>query len=68
MLRDALRERRPEVELLVPMTQGKLLADAHRVGEVMSTTADEDEGVMRIRGRFAPDALARLERDGAERA
>ncbi|HET8771516.1 MAG TPA: GTPase HflX [Gemmatimonadaceae bacterium] len=68
LLRDALRDRRPEVELLVPMTQGKLLADAHRVGEVMSTTADEDEGVMRIRGRFAPAALARLERDGAERA
>lgn len=68
LLRHALRDRRPEVELLVPMTHGKLLADAHRAGEVLSSTADELEGVMRIRGRFDPAALARLERDGAERA
>ena len=68
LLRRALRERRPEVELLVPLTHGKLLSDVHRVGEVLSSTPDHDEGVMRIRGRFDAASLARLERDGAARA
>ncbi len=68
LLRHALRDRRPEVELLIPLTHGKLLAEAHRAGEVLASAPDEDEGVMRIRGRFEPAALARLERDGAARA
>jgi GTP-binding protein HflX len=66
-LREAQRARRPEVDILVPLTDGKLLAEVHRLGEVMTSDADEDEGVMRIRGRFEPAALARLERDGAAR-
>lgn len=66
-LREALRSRRPEVQLLVPMTHGKLLADVHRLGEVLDSEADEDEGVMRIRGRFDAAALAKLEREGASR-
>jgi GTP-binding protein HflX len=66
-LREALRARRPEVELLIPMTHGKLLAEVHRMGEVLGSEPDEGEGVMRIRGRFEPAALARLERDGAAR-
>lgn len=68
VLREALRARRPEVELLIPMTHGKLLAEVHRMGEVLGSEADEAEGVMRVRGRFEPAALARLERDGAARA
>ncbi|WKW12500.1 GTPase HflX [Pseudogemmatithrix spongiicola] len=67
VLRDALRARRPEVALMIPMTHGKLLAEVHRMGEVLSSEADEEEGVMRITGRFEPAALARLERDGAVR-
>lgn len=67
-LRAALRARRPEVELLVPMTQGKLLADVHRLGESVTSEPDTDEGVMRVRGRFAVADLARFERDGAARA
>lgn len=67
-LREALRARRPEVELAIPLTHGKLLAEVHRTGEVLSSTPDEEEGVMRIRGRFEPASLARLERDGAVRA
>ncbi len=67
LLRGALRGRRPEVELLVPLTHGKLLAEVHRLGEVLSSEPDEDEGVMRIRGRFEPASLARLEKDGAQR-
>jgi GTPase len=68
LLRDGLRARRPEVELLVPLTHGKLLAEVHRMGEVLASEPDESEGVMRIRGRFEPASLARLEKDGAERA
>lgn len=68
LLREALRGRRPESELLVPLTHGKLLAEVHRMGEVLSSEPDEDKGVMRIRGRFDTAALARLERDGATRA
>lgn len=68
LLRAALRARRPEVELLVPLTHGKLLAEVHRMGEVLTSEPDESEGVMRIRGRFEPASLARLEKDGAERA
>jgi GTP-binding protein HflX len=67
-LRAALRARRPEVELLVPLTRGKLLADVHRLGEAVTTAVDEGAGVMRVRGRFDQADLARLERDGAERA
>jgi len=68
LLREALRARRPEVQLLVPLTHGKLLAEVHRMGEVLASEPDEAEGVMRIRGRFEPASLARLEKDGAERA
>jgi GTP-binding protein HflX len=67
VLREALRAQKPEVELHIPMTHGKLLAEVHRMGEVLSSAPDEDEGVMVIRGRFDAAALARLERDGAER-
>lgn len=68
LLRQSLRDRRPEVELLVPLTHGKLLAEVHRMGEVLESTPDEGEGVMRIRGRFEPASLARLVHDGAEQA
>ena len=68
LLRESLRNRRPEVELLVPMTDGRLLAEVHRLGEVKSSDADEEAGVLRIRGWFDAAALARLEHDGASRA
>ena len=68
LLQRSLRDRRPEVEVLIPLTDGRLLAEAHRLGEVLATDSDEVEGVLRIRGRFDPRSLARLERDGAVRA
>ncbi len=68
LLRARLRDRRPEVELLVPMTDGRLLAEAHRAGEITASEADEAAGVMRVRGRFEAAALARLEKGGALRA
>lgn len=67
LLRARHRQRRAEVELLLPMTDGRLIAEAHRVGEVLSTEADEDAGVLRIRGRFDAASLGRLERGGATR-
>ena len=67
LLRERLRARKAEVELLVPMTDGRLLAEAHRAGEILSSEADDEAGVMRIRGRFEPAALARLEKGGATR-
>jgi GTP-binding protein HflX len=68
LLRESLRSRRPEVEVLIPLTDGRLLAEAHRVGEILASEPMEAEGVMRIRGRFEAAALARLERAGASRA
>lgn len=67
LLRERHRQRRAEVELLLPMTDGRLIAEAHRVGEVLSTEADDDAGVLRIRGRFDAASLGRLERGGATR-
>ncbi|MEN9791386.1 MAG: hypothetical protein RLZZ63_1044 [Gemmatimonadota bacterium] len=66
LLREAQRARRPEVVLAIPMTDGKLLAEAHRLGEVTSSEPDEGEGVLVVRGRFDGAALARLVRGGAE--
>ncbi len=68
LLRTRLRDRRPEVTLLIPLTDGRLLAEAHRCGENIESETDEDEGVMRIRGRFDTASLGRLERGGAVRA
>jgi GTP-binding protein HflX len=68
LLRERLRTRRPEVELLLPMTDGKLIAEAHRAGEVLSSEPDEEAGVLHVRGRYDAAALARLERGGATRA
>ncbi len=68
LLRQSLRDRRPEVELRIPLTDGRLLAEAHRFGEILSSEADEDEGVMRVRGRFDAASLSKLQHDGALRA
>ena len=68
LLRERLRDRRPEVTLLIPLTDGRLLAEAHRSGENVETETDEDAGVMRLRGRFDAASLGRLERGGAVRA
>ena len=67
LLRARLRERRPEVTLLIPLTDGRLLAEAHRCGENIVSVADEEAGVMRVRGRFDAGSLGRLERGGATR-
>ena len=66
LLREAQRARRPEVVLAIPMTDGKLLAEAHRLGEVTASEPDEGEGVLVVRGRFDAPAVARLVRGGAE--
>lgn len=68
LLRERLRNRRPEVTLLIPMTDGKLLAEAHRTGEVLESEPDDESGLIRLRGRFDAAALGRLEHGGAQRA
>lgn len=67
LLRDALKNRRPQVTLAIPITDGRLLAEAHRVGEQVSSAPDEAGALMRVSGRFEAGALARLERAGAVR-
>ena len=68
LLRERLRTRRPELTLLIPMTDGKLLAEAHRLGEVLESAPDDESGLIRLRGRFDEAAVGRLERGGASRA
>ena len=67
LLREALRNRRPEVTLAIAITDGRLLAEAHRVGEQVQSVPDEAGATMQVRGRFEAGALARLERAGAVR-
>jgi GTP-binding protein HflX len=68
-LRDALRTRvqalRPATELRVPASDGRLLADIHRSGEVVEQRADGEELV--LVARLDPVSLARVVRAGAIR-
>jgi GTP-binding protein HflX len=63
-LASALRARRPLVEVRLPVTDGRLLAELHRGGEVVDQRTDGEELVVRAR---VDEALAgRLRRGGAE--
>ena len=60
----AVRARRPLTEIRLPATDGKLLAEIHRGGEVIDQRTDGEELVIRAR---VDDALAgRLKRAGAQ--
>jgi GTPase len=60
----AVRARRPLTEIRLPATDGKLLAEIHRGGEVIDQRTDGEELVIRAR---VDDALAgRLKRAGAK--
>jgi GTP-binding protein HflX len=67
-LREALlqsvRSQRPLVRLRVPASNGKLIAEIHRDGEVTSTTNDEQTGDVILSARVDAGLLGRLERDG----
>ncbi|MCU0635758.1 MAG: GTPase HflX, partial [Gemmatimonadaceae bacterium] len=56
-------ERRPLVDVLVPLANGKLLAEVHRAGEVLQQAAED--GAMRVRARLDRAAMGRLVRAGA---
>jgi GTP-binding protein HflX len=60
----AIRARRPLAEIRFPASDGKLLAEIHRSGEVIDQRTDGDQLVLRAR---VDEALAgRLRRAGAE--
>jgi GTPase len=53
-----LRAERRVVELRVPMSDGKLLAELHRNGDVLSQRAEGDTLIISV--RLTPEALGRL--------
>jgi GTP-binding protein HflX len=53
-----LRAERRVVELRVPLSDGRLLAELHRNGDVLAQRADGDEMIVSV--RLSPEALGRL--------
>ena len=64
----AVRQHRPVAELRVPVSDGKLLAEIHRSGEVLEQRHEGEEMV--LRARIDATTLGRLARgrDGARRS
>jgi len=58
-----MRELRPVVEVRLPGSAGKLLAEIHRTGEVVDQRTDGAEVV--LRARLDEALVGRLRRDGA---
>jgi GTP-binding protein HflX len=63
VLRDAARHQRPVAELRIPVSDGKLLADVHRSGEVLEQRHEGEQMV--LRARIDAMTLGRLRRAGA---
>jgi GTP-binding protein HflX len=63
VLRDAVRSHRPVAELRIPVSDGKLLAEVHRSGEVLDQHHEGEEMV--LRARIDATTLGRLRRAGA---
>ena len=64
MLRDEVRQHRPVAELRIPVSDGRLLAEVHRSGEVLEQHHEGEEMV--LRARVDATTLGRLRRAGAE--
>lgn len=62
LLRESVRAHRPVAELRIPVTDGRLLADVHRSGEVLDQR--HEDGEMIVRARMDATALGRLRRAG----
>jgi GTP-binding protein HflX len=62
-LRDAVRAYRPVTELRISVSDGRLLADVHRSGEVLDQRHEGTD--MIVRARLDASALGRLQRAGA---
>ena len=63
-LLEAVRNRRPLVKLRLPATSGKLIAEIHRDGEVVTSANDEETGDVLMSARVDSALLGRLEREG----
>jgi GTP-binding protein HflX len=64
MLLQAVRSQRPLVKLRLPASSGKLIAEIHREGEVVSSENDEETGEVVLSARVDSALLGRLEREG----
>jgi GTP-binding protein HflX len=64
MLLEAVRNQRPLVNLRLPAASGKLIAEIHRDGEVVTTTNDEESGDVLMAARVDSALLGRLEKEG----
>jgi GTP-binding protein HflX len=64
MLLQAVRDQRPLVKLRLPAASGKLIAEIHRDGEVVSSANDEETGDVVMSARVDAALLGRLEREG----
>jgi 50S ribosomal subunit-associated GTPase HflX len=60
----SVRNLRPLVKLRLPAAKGKLIAEIHRDGEVVSATNDEETGDVVMSARVDSALLGRLEREG----
>ncbi len=63
-LREAIQQVRPLVRLRIPAMNGKLLAEVHRAGEVVSTESDPETGDTVLTARVDAELRGRLERAG----
>ncbi|MGH7653957.1 MAG: GTPase HflX [Gemmatimonadaceae bacterium] len=64
LLLKAVRDQRPLVKLRLPAASGKLIAEIHRDGEVVSSANDEETGDVMMSARVDSALLGRLEREG----
>jgi GTP-binding protein HflX len=62
-LRDAIRRQRPVLEIRIPASDGRLLAEVHREGEVLDQQSDED--MMIVHARLDERMIGRLRHAGA---
>lgn len=64
VLRTSAQALRPVAQIHVPVTDGKLLAEIHRAGEVLAQA--QHDGVVVLTARVEAKLLGRLRRDGVE--
>ncbi len=62
-LLENVRSMRPAVDLRLPASQGKLIAEIHRTGEVLTSSNDEETGDVLLRARVDPGLWERLQRE-----
>ena len=63
MMREVLRKQRPILEIRIPASNGRMLAEVHREGEVLDQRTDED--IMIVRARLDEATIGRLRHAGA---